>query len=454
MEGSTALPNRRLLTLWELIIFGIVLIQPIAPVPIFGVAEKLSDGHTATVMLIAMFAMVITAVSYGRMATLFPSVGSAYTYVGKGLNQHLGFLVGWAMGLEYVIAAITTTVWIATALHTVYTPQVPYALWAAVISGLNTVLNLLGVRASTRTNKLLLYFMFTVIGVFLWLAVRFLYSGEGWQGLLSTRPFYDPATFDAHRILSATSFVALTYIGFDGITTLTEDVSNPKRNVLLASVIVCVFTGVFGCLEVYLGQRVWPNWHTYTSLETAFMDVCGRVGGRSFFNVMGVTLIVSNFGAGLACTLGAAKLLYGMGRDNVLPAKLFGYVAPGTSTPTYNIILVGVLSLVIAVLLDYVGNAYQHAGELINFGAFVAFMGVNLATFWQFGVLAKHRSTRSIWMDVLLPLSGFGFCALIWWNLGTVAQTAGGAWFATGLIYLAIKTRGFRPPQCAGASRG
>jgi putrescine importer len=165
-------------------------------------------------------------------------------------------------------------------------------------------------------------------------------------------------------------------------------------------------------------------------------------------------LIVSNFGAGLACTLGAAKLLYGMGRDNVLPAKLFGYVAPGTSTPTYNIILVGVLSLIIAVLLDYVGNAYQHAGELINFGAFVAFMGVNLATFWQFGVLAKPGSTRSIWIDVLLPLSGFGFCALIWWNLGTVAQTAGGTWFATGLIYLAIKTRGFRPPQCAGASRG
>jgi amino acid transporter len=407
------------------------------------VAQQLSDGHFATIILIAMFAMMITAVSYGRMAALFPSAGSAYTYVGKGLNPHLGFLAGWAMFLDYLLQPLISTVWIATAMHNVYTPKVPFAVWAAIIAAIITVLNLRGVRSSARANKVLLFCMFIVIGFFIVLAVRFLFGSEGWHGLFSIQPFYDPATFNAHRILTATSFAALTYIGFDGVTTLTEDVVNPKRNVLLATVLVCVFTGMFGGLEVYLAQRVWPNWHTFTSLETAFMDVCGRVGGPALFNAVGILVIVATFGSGLAGGLGASKLLFGMGRDNVLPRKFFGYVTPGSSTPTYNIILIGLLSFGGAEVLNQIGSAFQHAGELLNFGAFLAFMGVNLATFWQFGVVSKPGYKRRVLVDIVLPLAGFAFCALIWGNLNPLAKTAGGIWFAIGIIYVGVKTRGF-----------
>src|SRR6266700_7549029 len=129
---------KRVLTLWDLIFFGIVLVQPIAPVPLFGVAQKLSDGHFATIILIAMFAMMITAVSYGRMAALYPSAGSAYTYVGRGLNQHLGFLAGWAMFLDYLLQPLINTVWISTALHQRYVPEVPFAAWAAIIAAVIT----------------------------------------------------------------------------------------------------------------------------------------------------------------------------------------------------------------------------------------------------------------------------------------------------------------------------
>src|ERR1035441_8882541 len=93
---------KRVLTLWDLIFYGMVLIQPTAPIPLFGVAQKLSDGHTVTTILVAMLAMVITAVAYGRMAAVYPSAGSAYTYVGRTINSHLGFLVGWAMLLDYI----------------------------------------------------------------------------------------------------------------------------------------------------------------------------------------------------------------------------------------------------------------------------------------------------------------------------------------------------------------
>jgi putrescine importer len=440
----TAGRSKRLLTLWDLIFFGIVLIQPIAPVPLFGVAQKLSDGYFTAIILFAMFAMMITAVSYGRMAALFPSAGSAYTYVGKGLNPHLGFLAGWAMFLDYLLLPLINTVWISAAMHNVYTPRVPFVVWAAIVAGIITLLNLRGIRSSARQNKVLLFIMLGVVGCFIVLAVRFLFASQGWRGLFSTQPFYDPATFNAHRILGATSFAALTYIGFDGITTLTEDAENPKRNILLATVFVCVFTGIFGGLEVYLGQRVWPDWHSFTSLETAFMDVCGRVGGPWLFNAMGLVLILAAFGSGLAGGLGAAKLLFGMGRDNVLPRKFFGHLAPGTSTPTYNIILIGLLSFGGAELLNQFGSAYQQAGELLNFGAFLSFMGVNVAAFWQFGVLKRAGHHPRVFFDMILPLSGFFFCAVIWWNLNPLAKTAGGIWFAIGLMYVAIKTRGFR----------
>lgn len=444
-DSTVAVPKlRRVLTLWDLVFYGIVLIQPIAPVPLYGVAQKLSNGHFATIILIAMFAMMITAVSYGRMAALYPAAGSAYTYVGRGLNPHLGFLAGWAMFLDYLLQPLINTIWISTALHERYVRGVPFFAWAAIIAVIITLLNLRGIRSSAIANKALLFVMFVVVGLFVALAIRFLLRTGGVSGLFSTQPFYDPQTFDSHRIWTATSFAALTYIGFDGVTTLAEDVKDPKRNVLLATVLVCVFTGIFGGLLVYLAQLVWPDWHAFPNLETAFMDVCRRVGGPFLFNSMGVILILAAFGSALTGGLGAARLLFGMGRDNVLPRRIFGYLSPGSYTPTYNILLIGALSFLGAVVLNMIGNAYEHAGELLNFGAFLAFMGVNLATFWQFAVTPRQGYRRKVLTDVFLPLLGFGFCALIWWNLNVLAKTIGGIWFVIGLTYVAVTTQGFR----------
>src|SRR5437764_13979014 len=159
-----------------------------------------------------MFAMLITAVSYGRMAALYPSAGWAYTYVGKGVNPDLGFLAGWAMILDYLLQPLINTVWISTALHERYVPQVPYIAWAALIAGIMTVLNLAGVRSSARANKLLLLVMSVVVVAFVVLATRFVYGSRGWNGLVSIQPFYDPRTCNWHRICAARFSAALTYI--------------------------------------------------------------------------------------------------------------------------------------------------------------------------------------------------------------------------------------------------
>jgi putrescine importer len=448
-EAGGSVPHlRRTLRLSDLIFYGIVLIQPIAPVPLYGVAQKLSDGHFVLIILIALFAMLITAVSYGRMAALYPTAGSAYTYVGKGLNPHLGFLAGWAMILDYLLQPLINTVWISTALHEraayFHIPQLPFIVWALIITGVMTGLNLRGVKASANANKILLAVMSVVVVFFVVLAVRFLYAGQGWAGVFSMQPIYDPKTFDSHKILAATSFAALTYIGFDGVTTLAEDVENPKRNVLLAVVLTCLFAGVGSAAEAYLGARVWPDWRSFPNLETAFMDICARAGGIILSWSMALVLIVAAFGSGLTGTLGAARLLFGMGRDGVLPKKFFGQLTPGTGTPVNNILLIGGISFIGSVMLNYIGSAYEHAGELLNFGAFLAFAGVNFACFWQFSVRRQQGAPTHFVRDALLPLVGFIFCGLIWVNLNIIAKTVGGIWFALGLVYVGFKTNWFR----------
>jgi putrescine importer len=459
METSTAQASavprlRRTLTLWDLIFYGIVLIQPIAPVPLYGVAQKLSDGHFVTIILIALFAMLITAVSYGRMGALYPTAGSAYTYVGKGLNPHLGFLAGWAMILDYLLQPLINTVWISITLHDrasyFHIPQIPFVVWAFIIAGIMTTLNLAGVKASANANKVLLAVMSVVVVLFIVLAVKFLYGGQGWAGLFSLEPIYNPKTFNPKILPSAISFAALTYIGFDGVTTLAEDVENPKRNVLLAVVLTCIFAGVSSAVEAYLGARIWPDWRSFPSLESSFVDICARVGGLLLSWSMALILVVAAFGSGLTGTLGAARLLFGMGRDGVLPKKFFGRLSPGTNTPVNNILLIGALSFVGAVLLNspwvtrHGSGAYEHAAELLNFGAFLAFMGVNFACFWQFSVALQAGHKRRPLRDVVLPLVGFVSCSYIWWNLNHLAKIVGGIWFAIGILYVGYKTNWFR----------
>jgi putrescine importer len=429
---------QRVLTLWDLVLYGIVLIMPIAPVPLFGLAQKLSNGHAVTTILIAMVAMTLTATSYGRMSALYPSAGSAYAYVGNGLNRHLGFLAGWAMFLDYLLVPLICTIYGALTVYRLV-PQVPYPVWAFLFAAAMTAINLLGIRSTSRFNMVLLTIMMVVVTAFLVMAVRFLFGSEGWHGLFALEPFYSPATFHLPAIATATSLAALTYGGFDGVSTLAEDVENPRRNVLLATVIVCLFTGIFGGLQVYIAQRIWPDWHTFSNLETSFMDVAQRVGGTWLFQAFALILIIANLGAGLSAQAGLSRLLFGMGRDNVLPRGFFAHLGGKHQTPTYNIWFIGGLTFIGSLILNY-----ERTAELINFGAFLAFMGVNLATFRQYYFLPQPGHRRNVFYDAVVPLLGFLFCLAIFLSLQNSAKILGCVWLAAGLLYDGIKTKGFR----------
>jgi amino acid transporter len=423
---------RRALSLRDLVIYGIVLIQPTAPMPLFGVVSQEARGHVVTTILIAMVAMLLTAVSYGRMARAYPSAGSAFTYVGREIHPVLGYATGWSMAMDYMLNPLICTIWCSKAAGNIV-PEIPYAVWAVFFAALFTGLNLRGIRASARTNTVLAAGMGVVIVIFVAAALRYIFGAPRPEGYF-TLPFYNPETFSSAAVFTGTSIAVLTYIGFDGISTLSEEVQNPRRNIPRATVLVCLITGVLAALEVYLAQLIWPHGKAFPDVDTAFSYVAGAAGGTWLFHLVNGTLLIASIGSGSGAQLGAARLLYGMGRDNALPKAFFGAIEPKRRIPRNNVILVGAIALAGSFLISY-----QLGAELLNFGAFIAFMGVNLAAFVRY--FLRDRKTFT---NFLPPLAGFAICFYIWLNLRPTAKLAGAAWLAIGLIYGAVKTRGFR----------
>jgi amino acid transporter len=425
---------KRSLGLWDLVFYGIVLITITAPLPIFGIISTEAKGHVATTILIAMVAMLFTAVSYGRMASVYPLAGSAFSYVGRSINPSLGFLTGWGMVMDYMLNPILCTIWCSKSITNIL-PQVPYPVCILFFSLLFTLLNLRGIKSSAKTNQLLTVLLSIVIVIFLLYSIRFLLINQDLTNKQLIKPFYDPQTFSIPLILTGTSIAALTYIGFDGISTLSEEVKNPRRNILLATVLVCLITGIVATIEVYVAQLVWGEWGNFPDTDTAFVFIAKKAGGNRLFHIINISLLISMMGAGIGSMLGAARLLYGMGREDAIPKKFFGVIDAKRFIPRNNVLFVGATTLIGAFILSY-----QLTAEMLNFGAFIAFMGVNLSVFFHFFI--KEKCKRFI--NIVPPLLGFIFCFFIWINLRVQAQIAGSIWIMIGMIIGYIKTNGFR----------
>jgi putrescine importer len=424
---------RRVLRLRDLIFYGIVVIQPTAPMPLFGVASQEARGHVVTAVLIAMIGMALTAVSYGRMARVYPSAGSAYSYINGEFGSTAGFVAGWSILLDYILNPIICVIWCSAAAVNFY-HGIPIWGWEIIFAILFTLLNLRGIEASSRTNTWMAISMGVVVVYALACMANYVFASPHDMAFF-TRPFYDPSTFNLRAVSAGTALAALTYIGFDNISTLSEETIDPEKNILRATVFVCLLTGVIAAIEVYAGQLVWPDFSHYPDVDTAYVYVAGRAGGMLLFHLMNATLLVASVGSGMGAQIGAARVMYGMGKDNALP-RAFAYVSPRTGVPNRNVLICGALALAGAWLLSY-----QLGAEMLNFGAFLAFSGVNAACFQHDFLHAKVRK----WTDAAFPLLGLAVCLYIWASLRWQAKLAGVIWVAAGLLYFWI--RALRDPH-------
>jgi putrescine importer len=433
---SAAAPRlRRALTLWDLILYGMIVLQPVAPMSAFGALSDRGRGHVVTAILIAMVAMLFTAISYGRMARAYPSAGSAFTYVAQEIHPSVGYVTGWSMVMDYIVNPLVCVIWCAGQAHE-FAPAIPEWGWKIIFATAFTMLNLRGIKTSARVNAGLTAGMSAVVVVVFVTTIRYLFGHPHSDPHFFTRPFYDPQTFTWGNLFGCTSIAVLSYIGFDGISTLSEEAENPRRNILLATVLTCVVIGFLSAAEVYVAQLVWPANEPFPNPDTAYVWAAARTW-TPLFSILGITLIVANFGSGMGAHIGAARLLYGMGRSNALPSSFFGAIDPKHLVPRNNVLFVGALALIGSFFLTY-GRGI----ELLNFGALIAFMGVNAASFVRYFL---HAQEKKAW-NLLPPILGFVICFALWLSLSRPAQILGSIWMIAGIAFGIWKTNWFRDP--------
>ncbi len=426
---------KRVLKLKDLAIYGIAFMTPIAPAYIYGSASATTGGTLAMAYLIAMVAMLFTATSYGKMAGAFPVAGSTYSYTQKGINHHLGFFAGWAIYLDYVLVPLI--VFITGALYAnAAVPEVPFFVWVLIIAGVVTVVNCIGVQMAAKTNLILVAVMGAIVVMFIMVCAKAVMGGAGEGVLISSRPFYNPELTNINVLVAGGALACFSFLGFDSITTMAEEAIEPKKDIGRAAIIACVAGGTIFIIQAYVAQLVWPDYTTFESADTALFEVAQLAGGTLMSGLYTFAVILSTFTAGIAGQSSAARLMYGMGRDEVLPKKFFTYLHPKYQTPIFNILIMCVVGIVGSLVLDL-----TLVCELMNFGGLFGFMCVNLSVIVYFFFRKKERNVIKY---LILPGLGLIICCYLWLNLSRLSFIVGFSWLLIGFIFAAVSTKGFK----------
>ena len=419
---------KRSLTLTDLVVYGMIFMIPIAPFGVYGYVNAEAPGMVPLAYVIGMLAMLFTALSYGSMARAFPIAGSVYSYAQRGLNPHVGFIAGWLMLLDYLLIPPLLYVYAAMALNHLYSdiPKVGFIL-AFLVSA--TFVNLRGITFTARMNIVFLLAQLVVLGILLFYAWNALHNGGG-NGQLTLAPLYNPVTFNFALLMQAVSIAVLSFLGFDAISTLAEEIKDdPGRSVGKAALITLLVMGTIFVAQTWIATDLAAGMG-FKSADTAFYEIADIAAGSWLATLTAVATALA-WGVAVAITSQAAvsRLLFGMARDGKLP-KVLARVHPKHNTPYLSIYLVAVLSLVICYLFI---NSVDTLTSLVNFGALSGFMLLHLTVinyYWR-----RQQSDQLI-RHLVCPSVGFIIVAAIMYNMGVDAQKLGLIWIALGLVYL------------------
>lgn len=435
LEQSGQQSLKRVLGLRHLVIYGIAFMTPIAPAYIYGYVSSMTGGMMALAYCVAMVAMLFTASSYGKMSAAFPSGGSTYSYTQKALAPDIGFMAGWAMYMDYVLVPLIVLMMGATYANTLL-PFIPYQIWVLILAAIVFTVNFRGIGFTAKANNILVIYMGAIVLVFVLLGIKALINGTGAATLISAKPFFNAGTFTTSAIVSGAALASFSFLGFDSITTLSEEAIRPKKDIGRAAMLSCLIGGLIFIIQVYIAQLVWPDYNAFHSVDAAFFEIVELVGGSIFSIFFTAAIIVSTLSAGLTGQASAARVMYAMGRDEMLPKKFFSYLHPKYSTPTYNIFLMSLIGVVGAMLLPL-----NLVAELMNFGALLGFIFVNLSVIVYFFFKMKERD----WIrNLIIPALGLIICAYLWLNLSGLTLKVGFIWLTLGLIYVIFITKGFK----------
>lgn len=435
------------LVLWHIIIIGLAYIQPMTVFDTFGLVSQYSEGHVPTSYIFALVAILLTSISYGHMIKRYPSAGSAYTYAQKSIHPNVGFMVGWSSWLDYLLSPLVNIILADIYLRALF-PEVNNWIWVIGLTILMTIVNLFGARFVARFNSTIVFVQIGVIFYFSYKVYLLLTQGINADGTLdqsqyqlwSIVPFWNEMTSVGALITGAT-ILCFSFTGFDALSSLAEETKDTERVLPRAIFLTALIAGIIFIISTYFVQLYFPSDpHQYfQKIDETQPEILLAIGGITFQTVILYFAIVTVMASGISAHAGVSRLMYVMGRDGIINKKIFGHISPKLFTPTYNILIVGVVALT-AGFLDF-----EHIANLISFGALTAFSFVNFSVISRYALRdGRNKSPKDIINYIVIPLLGFTSVFLMWLEIDPTALKVGLIWAAIGVGYLAYKTKGFK----------
>lgn len=434
--GSESAPTlKRVLGVPSLVLFGLVYMVPLTVFTTYGIVTQLTGGRVAVSYVITLVAMLFTARSYARMSVAYPYAGSAYVYTQRSFGGAVGFLAGWSLMLDYLFLPMINYLVIGIYLEAAF-PAVPAWVFILASIAIVTVLNVVGIVSVARANVVIIAVQAIFIAAFIVFGVASL-SGQEVDPLA---PFVGDGSVEGVGVLFAGAAVlCLSFLGFDSVSTLAEEAKEPTRSVPRAIMITTIAAGVIFIGLSYLAQLVFPS-NTFADVDSAALDVMRTAGGEFLAVFFTAAYVAGAAGSALTSQASVSRIIYAMGRDGVLPTRVFGRLSERFKTPVVAVLCVSAVSL-LAIWIDL-----GLLAGMISFGALVAFSVVNLSVIKHYYVDRRERAGIQVLRNLVLPLIGFALTVWLWTSLSVETFIVGLSWLAIGVVVLAIVTHGFRRP--------
>lgn len=436
---------KRSLSLPLLIMFGLAYMAPTVVFNYYGIFTVSTGGMYTLAFMITTIVMFFTAFSYVQMVRAYPKAGSAYTYVNRSVQPHLGFLTGWVMLLDYLLLPMICYLLLGIYINEFF-PILPIWLIVIVIGALAAIVNIVGMKTAAIVDTVIVAAQLAFTLLLIIVIAKYVTGGGGTGTLIVPEAIYNPETFKISGILTASAILCVSFLGFDAITTMAEDTKEPEKVMGKAVLGVAIGAGILFMIVAYFTQIAWPNAHQLIEdVDSGIFELFPAMGADWMGNVFFITDNFATLVCAMAAMAAVSRILYGMGRDNILPKSFFGKISPKFQTPVNNIILTTIVAMS---ALFYQDNLFG-AASLISFGAIVGFFMVNLSVIFHYYIKGKQRGGKNTLKYLIMPSIGMITLIVIFVNIEASAKILGAIWLLVGVVYLAIKTKGFKllPPE-------